>query len=228
MIQKIFYTIPEVMAALNGDGQLLLEMIEFHGLRFYYRLGHERASDHWDEDGFIEDTLRTSGQHELARWRFISKPPLPDKPDEDQSYYVLSGWFEVTTATTILLASGAEDKSPSVHSYKNGSRYGTFHGLERPMSLDCARVRVADLDRLLATDTDKSGQAVQTAKEIQSRERNNLLRVIVGLAQEARIDVEDIGTAAKQMEAAARGAGFNGPTSQTIRKWLNDLPEPDN
>src|SRR3546814_12047179 len=65
VIKKIFYTGPEALDAMNGDKGLFAEMVEFHGLRFYYRLGREKAERHWD-DGGLADTLKSNGSHELA------------------------------------------------------------------------------------------------------------------------------------------------------------------
>src|SRR3546814_11465253 len=85
---------------MNGDKGLFAEMVEFHGLRFYYRLGREKAESHWD-DGGLEDTLKSKGSHELAKWRYVKRDYDPSHPDEDPSYYLLSGWFELTLRTTI-------------------------------------------------------------------------------------------------------------------------------
>src|SRR3546814_13345481 len=106
---------------MNGDKGLFAEMVEFHGLRFYYRLGREKAESHWD-DGGLEDTLKSNGSHELAKWRYVKRDYDPSHPDEDPSYYLLSGWFELTLRTTITLASGKTAGDAAVHSYKEIGR----------------------------------------------------------------------------------------------------------
>src|SRR3546814_8505256 len=109
VIKKIFYTGPEALDAMNGDKGLFAEMVEFHGLRFYYRLGREKAESHWD-DGGLEDTLKSNGSHELAKWRYVKRDYDPSHPDEDTRYYLLSGWFELTPRTTITHTSGKTER----------------------------------------------------------------------------------------------------------------------
>lgn len=59
-------------------------------------------------------------------------------------------------------------------------------------------------------------------EEVGSRERSGLLKLIAGLAMEARIDL-DSDKAATQMAAA--GAPFGGPSEQTVRKHLKLIRE---
>src|SRR3546814_10689365 len=144
-----------------------------------------RISD-WSSDvcssDLLEDTLKSNGSHELAKWRYVKRDYDPSHPDEDPSYYLLSGWFELTLRTTITLASGKTAGDAAVHPYKDGLRFGTFFHLERPMLPELARVRVADIEELLARQE-------EAEKPLSSRERNNLLRVIRALCQQADIDL---------------------------------------
>src|SRR3546814_6466070 len=113
----------------------------------------------------------------------IRRPPRSTRTDTLFPYTTLfRSWFELTLRTTITLASGKTAGDAAVHSYKDGLRFGTFFHLERPMLPELARVRVADIEELLA-------RPAEAEKPLSSRERNNLLHVIRALCQQADIDL---------------------------------------
>src|SRR3546814_17724381 len=66
VIKKILYTGPEALDAMNGDKGLCAEIVEFHGLRFYYRPGMEKAERQWDVCG-LEDHMKCMVSHILGK-----------------------------------------------------------------------------------------------------------------------------------------------------------------
>src|SRR3546814_6957124 len=101
----------------------------------------------------------------------IRRPPRSTRTDTLFPYTTLfRSWFELTLRTTITLASGKTAGDAAVHSYKDGLRFGTFFHLERPMLPELARVRVADIEELLARPEERSEEHTS---ELQSLMRNS-------------------------------------------------------
>src|SRR3546814_14342673 len=80
---------------------------------------------------------------------------------------------------------------------------------------ELARVRVADIEELLA-------RPEEAEKPLSSRERNNLLRVIRALCQQADIDLVN-GKGTAQVAKALELAGFDGPKDKTLRALLSEV-----
>lgn len=60
-----------------------------------------------------------------------------------------------------------------------------------------------------------------------TKERNNLLRMIAGLAKEAKYDISEGSGAASSIEAAVVAAGFDGPKEKTVREILRQVRQVD-
>src|SRR3546814_19524894 len=84
---------------------------------------------------------------------------------------------------------------------------------------ELARVRVADIEELLA-------RPEEAEKPLSSRERNNLLRVIRALCQQADIDLVN-GKGTAQVAKALELAGFDGPKDKTLRALLSEVRKID-
>src|SRR3546814_17624310 len=80
---------------------------------------------------------------------------------------------------------------------------------------ELARVRVADIEELLA-------RPEEAEKPLSSRERNNLLRVIRALCQQADIDLVN-GKGTAQVAKALELAGFDGTKDKTLRALLSEV-----
>lgn len=84
-------------------------------------------------------------------------------------------------------------------------------------------VRPAALARFVASLAG-SGAATE-GRPLATRERNNLLRITVALAKEAKIDIQEGKGGAAAVEAALAACGFDGPRERTIRDILKQARE---
>lgn len=74
---------------------------------------------------------------------------------------------------------------------------------------------------------DESGAAPVREKALDTRERNNLLRIIAALSKEAKIPIADGRGGASAIEAALLASGFDSPKERTIREVLKQVRELD-
>ncbi len=101
-------------------------------------------------------------------------------------------------------------------------RYDSYHPAGRLPSDEIFVVRTENLSRFIQSlQEDESSEP----KPIKTREMNGLLRVIVALAKEARIDISEGKGGAAAIEAAVAAAGFDGPKERTIRAVLKQARE---
>lgn len=219
MVQRIFYSIAEAVEIFNGDRALVEELVEFHGLRLYYRLDSEKAFHQFDEDDFL-DSLQCDGSHGLASWTYFK-----GTGDDATSYYLLDGWFELSRKDSQALLAEEMVPEPSPSSFKDGRRLGNFSRVNAACHAGKARFLAGDLADYLAPLELVPAEVPEEVRErpMATRERNNLLRIIAALAKECGIDLADGGKGALQIDAAVASAGFDGPKERTIRKVLADV-----
>lgn len=75
--------------------------------------------------------------------------------------------------------------------------------------------------------TSEAGEiARRVPDELGTRERNSMLRIIVALARQAKIDLASP-KAPEQLEKLVEMAGFTGPRLQTIKKLWPDIEDLD-
>lgn len=73
---------------------------------------------------------------------------------------------------------------------------------------------------------DPVGDVVKKERPLQTRERNNLLRVVRALCKEAKIDLDKKGVSAV-LEAVVTTAGFDGPKERALRDIVKQAREVD-
>lgn len=222
MIVRKFYTIEEARQLVGGSLNLLLEMVEFHGLRAYARFNHASAS-HMDERGFMEDSLGRHGSHELANWLYFPERKKPvDDLDIDLMEYKIDGWFELSQRDTNSLLKVGETSYPSVSSFVDGERFGYFFNVDAKLDKEEARFRVKDIEWLLGPESNEKPEANTVTKKLRSDREESLLRVIAGLWSLSKLPPEHNKTAgviSKLFEAWA----WDGPKAGTIAdKILNE------
>jgi hypothetical protein len=155
VIVRTFFTVDEAIDEVGGDENLLYEMIDFHGLRIYLNANRINAS-HMDDDGFMEDTLNRNGSHEFAEWSYHKKRLRTDDDPTDihRDEYILSGWFECSEANSLAILRHTRNLDLRLTSFVDGKRYGTFFGIHSHVPRDKARIKAADIVRLMQAETD--------------------------------------------------------------------------
>jgi hypothetical protein len=195
MIVRKFYTLSEAIEFV-GDWKMLQELVEFHGLHAFVKIGRTRAESHMDAGGDPwEDSLRRSGEHDLCHWYYVQPKPAEGKTEARPDYYVLSGWFELTTQCTLQFMEGCDVRDASVHSYLGGKRFGDFFDTDIVANAENSRFLVADLVQLKASIRPPEAVLAAGAVEQQSRaptlrtdREETLLRTIAALWATSELD----------------------------------------
>ena len=98
--------------------------------------------------------------------------------------------------------------------------------IQKPENLFlAARFMREDVMRIRDARNGKIGAPAVSDKPMNTRERNNLLRIIAALAKEAGIDISEGGRGAVTIEAAIVAANFDSPKEQAIRSVLKQVRE---
>lgn len=220
MINRRFFTCEELSAKFDGNRATLDELVEFHGLRVYGKFYGARAS-HVDDIGFMDDSLRRSGRHELSKWEF-SKSTEADIEEYDIGLmeYRLMGWFELSEEDTRLAITHGCVESPSPASYIDGVRLGRFFLIKSGLSSIDVRFLHSDINRIVSeAGSGDSSRTIEsnrsTDKPIRSDRENNLLRVIAGLWALSSLPTEHH-TAADKISALFDEWKWDKPAKSTI------------
>jgi hypothetical protein len=221
VIGRTLYNIDEA-AAVVGDKALVGELIEFHGLRMYYRFQRVSA-EHMDNGSFC-DSLCSSGGHALAKWTYLKRKPNPADPEENTDRYWLTGWFQLDQEASMRLFSGRTVSSLIATSFKDGEAFGMFHSLEiEQVHPEHARFLVADIAQIQEL-TSARNSVLKVERSLDLRERTTLLTIIGALADEAKLDLSHPHTAGQALEKILDAKGVK-ISARTIGEHLKAVHE---
>ena len=226
-IERRFYQASEAADQIGCDLNMLLELVDFHGLRFFANFDGARAA-HFDAESCSESEL-DSGEHEYASWHrsvALERHATANPDDFDHApfprIYKLAGWFELNRDDSLTLLCGNLVNYPRLAAYRDGSRFGQFLNVSKAVMPSGAVVRASDVARFKSETSGPSPAKPLGGVEaaLGTRERHGLLRIIKVLAEKADISIEAGGKGAQQIDKALSMAKFSGPKEQMIRNVL--------
>lgn len=209
-VRKLYRLGEAAARYFSGDVESLRQAIIFKKLPVL--IEHNGGAWTWE----VDET--TSGAGEWGRW-LLSRgfSPNKDTPDGDGVPCTLYDWLYVSDSFALRVLAGEQvpDMTSIVWLSENMEPWEAFTIHGRDWGTEDLWFLNSDL-----AEFSGDGQQVPEPKSLGTRERNNLLRAIAGLAAHAGIDLRGDKAVAP---IVAAGKPFSGPDDKTVRKWIAQI-----
>lgn len=241
-LRKDFYDFASFCEAIGADGEAVRQALARGDIDAYLHPKDELAQLRFYSFG--GGVGMESGRNQHASWRFT------ERSESQFFHYRLTGWFRVDPeslrdaalkggwrgadgygVTPVRVVPPAEQDGElhdgdvwefvqEIENEYEGSFWTSEEATYVPTLLDlwfsASTVERLKLEGVGAIAT----MPLTPNKALSTRERNNLLRVIAGLAAHAGIDLRGDKAVAP---IVAAGKPFSGPDDKTVRKWIAQI-----